>query len=107
MIVKVLLQNKDGEKFTMLFGNSYKTWQNQYCEYLRRYPDETPLQAWKSKAEWKGWGGLKWCLEENFQDELNREECQSNDPDNPNPRKYSDMKFFEFDVDDLPDKYKH
>ena len=107
MIVKILFKEADNTQWTMLFGNSYKTWQNQYCEYSRRYPNETPIKAWKSKSKWKGFGGLKWCLERDFQQELNREECQKDDPDNPNPRQYSEMKFYEFDVDDLPDKCKH
>ena len=107
MIVKILFENEKGEREAMLFGNSYKTWQNQYSEYARRFPTETAIQAWKSKSKWKGFGGLKWCLDENFQEELNREGCQIEDPDNPKPRQYSKMKFLEFYVRDLPDKYKH
>lgn len=87
----------------MLFGNSYKRWQEQYREYVslmtNKFGPVSPLRAWKSRAEWKGWGGLKWCSDSSFQEELNREGCQSGEPDNKNPRKYADMVFEEFTVD--------
>lgn len=93
-IVKVKFTG-ESENYTMLFGDSYKSWQEQYGEYCRLYPELEPVYAWKSISRWIGWAGLKWCSEENFQQNLNREKCQDGDPDNPNPRKYSEMKFFE------------
>lgn len=86
------------ENRTMLFGNSYKPWEMQLDEYLfllkRRGELEDFLEVSVSDSEWIGWGGLKWCPEENFQHQLNREGCQSDEPDNPNPRQYKDMVFY-------------
>lgn len=84
---------------TMMFGNSYKPWKIQFDEYVlqKKMAGET-LTLKKvdvSDAKWVWFGGLKWCPEENFQHQLNREGCQSNEPDNLNPRKYSEMKFYE------------
>lgn len=98
MIVKVLFIHKENQAETiMLFGNSYKKWETQFEEYLRIIRNELPnltiARVWKSNAKWIGWGGLKWCSEDIFQEELNREGCQDKDPDNPNPRKYADMEF--------------
>ena len=90
----------------MLFGDSYKRWQLQFEEYVRivkaRGFSIIPISAWKSKSEWIGWGGLKWCEESSFQEELNREGVQDGEPDNKNPRKYSDMKFVELSLSKLP-----
>lgn len=102
MIVKVLLKVK-GEHSIMLFGNSYKTWQEQFEEYYKRLQRLTDgnvevIKAWSSKADWKGWGGLKWCEETEFQEELNREGCQHGEPDNVSPRKYSEMVFTDFNI---------
>lgn len=83
----------------MLTGDSYKTWKDQYREMLGRPWAQNPTRFWKNtKDKWKGWGGLKWCEEGGFQEELNREGVQRDDPDNPNPRQYSDMiqNFVEF-----------
>lgn len=89
-------------KHTMLFGNSYEPWQMQVEEYMRRLAkfllNDPPVKVETSNSPWKSWGGLKWCCEENFQHELNREGCQVNEPDNPNPRKYADMTFSEVDT---------
>ena len=93
----------DGEPFTMLFGDSYKTHLRQIQEFFWRtqewinhkpHPKYKILDMDFCDDEWKSWGGLKWCLEENFQHELNREGCQSSDPDNPNPRQYAQMVFY-------------
>lgn len=106
MIVKVLFKIADQERI-MLFGNSYKTWREQYEEFFHRRHREfngqcEPLKVWKSPARWKEFGGLKWCEEKNFQHELNREDVQGSEPDNPNPRKYSDMIFTEMPLSELP-----
>ena len=81
----------------MLFGDSYKTWDEQFREYWRKFRKELhkPIRVDESKDKWKGWGGMKWCSTEHFQEELNREGCQDNEPDNPNPRQYKDMIFAE------------
>jgi hypothetical protein len=83
----------------MLCGNSYKTWDEQFKEfysYWRNISDNKPIKIEVSKAKWKSWGGLKWCSEECFQGELDREGCQTEgEPDNPNPRQYKDMIFTE------------
>ncbi len=93
MIIKVKFKQSDGGEYVMMFGDSYKRWQTQYEEFRRLYPKDEVIQRWISHSKWKGWGGLKWCSEENFQKELNREGCQDNEPDNPKPRQYSRMKF--------------
>ena len=89
----------------MLFGNSYKKWETQFEEYLRIIKSELPhltvARAWKSREKWIGWGGLKWCSEDLFQGELDREGCQSDEPDNPNPRQYKDMEFVNMPIYDL------
>ncbi|MFA4871337.1 MAG: hypothetical protein WC623_24270 [Pedobacter sp.] len=93
-IIRIEFQYPD-EKITMLFGNSYKNWDEQVKEYI--WDNRKTLTGVNfvtvSNNEWIGWGGLKWCSSENFQQELNREDCQDNEPDNPNPRRYSDMRF--------------
>lgn len=88
----VCIKFNDG--LTMMFGDSYKPWRVQFDEF-----------CWKNKSigeieqvtccsnKWIGWGGLKWCPEEDFQHQLNREGCQSQDNDNPNARQYKDMTF--------------
>lgn len=96
--IKVKLKDKkDNGIFYMLFGDSYKKWQEQFQEYMRYHKDDVePIAFYKSNSQWKGFGGLKWCSEESFQMQLNREDVQANEPDNPNPRKYSDFSFKEF-----------
>lgn len=91
MIVRITF-DKD---LTMMFGDSYKPWTMQFDEFSWTYKNE--LREIKSvevsSSKWVGWGGLKWCPEEDFQKQLNREGCQSGDPDNPKPRQYKDMSF--------------
>lgn len=96
--IKILYQKPDGSHQTMMFGDSYKGWEEQKEEFERykEYGQWIEVERWKSKSKWKGWGGLKWCREEDFQEELNREGCQMSDPDNPNPRKYSEFVFERF-----------
>lgn len=112
MIVRITITDQDGKDYKMLFGDSYKKWEQQYQEFLWRnirwYNANVIIECnifeakdiYKCDDEWKAWGGLKECREEFFQQQLNREGCQEKDPDNPNPRKYSDMVFmraYEFD----------
>ncbi|MEH7541798.1 spore protein H [Bacillus thuringiensis] len=86
------------EGHVMMFGNSYKPWEMQFDEYLwlLKRNDELPSveQVTVSDNEWVSWGGLKWCPEEMFQHQLNREGCQDSEPDNPNPRQYKEMTFY-------------
>lgn len=109
MIIRITFKEKVGlerGEFTMMFGDSYKKWQTQFCEFAFNYFKADPSRGWraedvipqlikaeKCKDKWIGWGGLKWCISDIFQKELNREGCQSGDPDNPNPRQYSQMVF--------------
>jgi hypothetical protein len=89
----------------MLFGDSYKKWQTQFSVFIRirKSYNENPqvLKVERSNSKWKGFGGLKWCSSESFQQELNREDVQQGEPDNPNARQYADMKFYEFDIDEF------
>jgi hypothetical protein len=92
MVVRIKLKSKD-EVFTMMFGNSYKNWEEQFREYSRAFKPLEIIRVETSSEKWIGWGGLKWCNEKEFQNELNREGCQDSDPDNPKPRIYDNMKF--------------
>ena len=113
MIIRVTFREKLEEikkgkpaVFTMMFGDSYKSWKSQFCEFSYRF--YTPrTEGWKkeyvngnilngaqSKSKWIGYGGLKWCLEEEFQKELNAEyEGQKKDIEWNGPRQYSKMVF--------------
>lgn len=110
MIIKVLFERTekivDAPKsypVVILFGDSYKTWKMQFEEFYRRHCDEyRPVKVWWSSSKWKAWGGLKWCNEASFQEELNREGVQSGEPNNPKPRQYSRMKFYEWPLSKLP-----
>lgn len=102
MIVKLILEDSDGDRITLMTGTSYKNYLDQIQDFFYRgqkwidslpHPEYKIIKIETSKSKWKAWGGLKWCLEENFQDQLNREGCQTGDPNNPNPRQYSKMKF--------------
>ena len=107
MIVRITLVGKNKKDFIMLFGDSYKTWQQQFKEYMWRnirwYDTDIIMQCnffdvkkvEYSDSQWKGWGGLKWCEDCDFQNELNREGVQQNEPDNPTPRQYDEMEFYE------------
>jgi hypothetical protein len=94
MIVKIKLKDETGNEFTMMFGDSYKKWYIQFQEYIINFKIYHCIDATVSQNKWIGWGGLKWCNELDFQEELNREGCQSSDPNNPNPRKYEKMCFY-------------
>ncbi|MDQ0255461.1 hypothetical protein J2S74_002843 [Evansella vedderi] len=93
MIVRITFSNN----LVMLFGNSYKTWEEQFKDYYLLFKDELPKPE-NVEVTWSKWisfGGLKWCSHENFQSQLNREGVQGDEPDNPNPRSYAEMNFFE------------
>lgn len=105
MIVKIKLLTKDLKTETWMFGNSYKHWFMQFQEFIwmfvkwwdtkeiMRCDYIKVLDVEYSQSDWIGWGGLKWCKEEVFQDNLNREGCQENDSDNLHPRLYVNMRF--------------
>lgn len=84
--------------WTMLFGNSYKPWDMQLEEYLLFESVRHRCSGWEEievcHSPWISFGGLKWCAEENFQKQLNREGCQADEPDNANPRQYKEMRFY-------------
>lgn len=97
--IRIRFHKVDRERFTMLFGDSYKPWKEQYKEYLRLNRDKVmPILAEKSNSQWIGWGGLKWCEEKDFQHLLNREDRQDDDTDNPLPRKYANFIFKEIQL---------
>ena len=91
MIVKI----KINEDLTMMFGDSYKPWHMQFEEWLWLHKDKEiePVNIETTAEKWIGWGGLKWCPESKIQEQFNREGCQENEPDNPNPRQYAHMRF--------------
>ena len=107
MIVRITFLDGDKKPLTMLFGNSYKRWEEQVQDYLRlkiQWWDVTKCtkrelfgitKVETCRDEWIAWGGLKWCAHEDFQHLLDREGCQSGEADNPMPRKYSNMVFGE------------
>ncbi len=62
MIVKI----KFNDDLVMLFGDSYKTWQEQLTEYIDLYKLDNIIDVWHSDKKWISMGGLKWCSEEDF-----------------------------------------
>lgn len=95
MIVRIKMATNNTGDITMLFGDSYKGWDEQFEEYIHKFSGTTTavLGIEESSEDWVAWGGLKWCEEDAAQNLLNREGCQAGDPDNPNPRIYADFKF--------------
>jgi hypothetical protein len=107
MIVKITFLNTKFEEETMLFGNSYKAWYDQVQEYLymqikwesfaenivRQISLINVVRVETSPSAWLSWGGLKWCTESEFQNQLNREGKQTDEPDCTKPRLYAQMKF--------------
>lgn len=91
MIIKITFE--DG--LVMMFGNGYNKWEWQVEEYMIITADflSNPIKIETSRSKWISWGGLKWCPEDNFQQQLNREGCQNYDLDNPKPRLYKSMTF--------------
>lgn len=67
MIIKI----KFFDNRVMLFGTSYKGWDQQLFEYLclcqkNRWDCNGYRSAKQSRQKWIGFGGLKWCSEEEF-----------------------------------------
>ncbi len=85
MIVKIIFEGLEGDRWAMLFGNSYKDWKTQFEEYLwdqiRWWDSKIILKCniykitaiLSSKDKWIQSGGLKWCNETEAQSELNKE----------------------------------
>ncbi|MFA4871279.1 MAG: hypothetical protein WC623_23975 [Pedobacter sp.] len=104
MIVRITFLDEQKQPYVMLFGDSYKTWDDQCQEYFYdkiKWYDKTTLTKRElfgiqkvevSRSKWV-MAGLKCCGEETFQEELNREWCQDNEPDNLKPRQYAKMNF--------------
>lgn len=70
MIIRVELMAENGNIHCMMFGNSYKKWDQQLYEYLCsqnrkgiRLSKYGRLE--QSRAMWVG-GGLKWCSCDSF-----------------------------------------
>lgn len=98
------------ETDVILTGTSYKDWTQQAVEYIYlnygskdmgwrfRDIDDLDIEVKKSNGRWIGWGGLKWCDEASFQEQLNREGVQQSEPDNPKPRQYVNFVFDDYPV---------
>lgn len=100
MIIKIQFSGEK-EEHTMLFGDSYKPWQRQYEEYMRLNADDfVPVKAWSCPDKWVSYGGLKWCLESEFQDELDLESADKSAEFKL--RWYRDMKFTPLALSKLP-----
>jgi len=56
----------------MMFGNSYRKWWDQLEEYCRCQSLGRPVIE-VSNEPWIGFGGLKWCPWEDFQEQLDKE----------------------------------
>ena len=56
----------------MMFGNSYKRWENQLREFCNLHKMPQP-EVVKCKAKWVGYGGLKWCTSGHFPEVLREE----------------------------------
>lgn len=93
MIVKIKFKTEDDKEYTMMFGDSYKKWYVQFEEYVKLHKAYNCIDVSVSKSKWIGWGGLKWCNENEFQYELNREGRQEYETDNHKSRKYLQMSF--------------
>ena len=104
MTVRVTIKENDGSHRVVMFGDSYKKWTTQFEEWIWNQFSNNVESAWKfcdsdvqgrvvdaaiSKSAWISHGGLKWCNENIFQDELNREGASLSIP----PRQYKDFKF--------------
>jgi len=62
MIIKI----KFNRNRIILFGDSYKPWQEQLKEYCNLFKVFTYEEAWVSNQSWIKIGGLKWCCLEDF-----------------------------------------
>lgn len=107
MIVRVTFENLERQELKYLFGNGYKPWRRQYEEFVNAYitwwDSKTImtcellniLQVETSPSKWIESGGLKWCNDENAQDELNEELiiAQNQGERRKTARKYNQIRF--------------
>ena len=63
----------EGERWNMLFGDSYKSWLQQFIEYAQTYRSDKIADIKTSDDDWISFGGLKWCSYDKFQIELDKE----------------------------------
>ena len=69
MTVKVAFHD-----FEMLFGNSYRDWDDQLLEFCcMSHPVRVPLKISGSAFRWVSYGGLTWCYPDKFQEQLDIE----------------------------------
>lgn len=75
MIVRLhlLMPEHQWKAHVMLFGNSYKTWQQQFREYLLTKRVDGVEMAAYSPFRWIEVGGLKWCNVIEWHEELEKE----------------------------------
>jgi len=73
MTVKIKLKQPDNQTTTMLFGDSYKSWFQQFAEFVRANKPIEVLEAHISSEPWISYGGLKWCEKSDFEYELMEE----------------------------------
>jgi len=56
----------------MLFGNSYRDWDDQLNEYCSTF-NHVPVRIVSSHSPWVSFGGLKWCEPSQLQQQLDDE----------------------------------
>jgi len=107
MIVRVTFEDLERKELKYLFGNGYKSWRRQYEEFVNAYITWwntktimtcelfNILQVETSSSKWIESGGLKWCSDENAQDELNEELIisQNQGEKRKTARKYNQIRF--------------
>jgi hypothetical protein len=122
MITKIKFKDLFGKEWSMLFGNSYKDWKDQFEEYvfnLNHWWDSKQMtkcgifrivEVESCRDKWFQSGGLKWCSDENAQEQLNIEAELLR---LANPRKYQNLKFeqdtvkFNFCQKRLDERFRH
>jgi len=67
----VIVKIKFFDNRVMVFGTSYKSWEQQVYEYLclcknRGWDCDGYRSVEQSRQKWIGMGGLKWCSKEEF-----------------------------------------
>jgi len=72
LTAKVEFRKQDGEVLKMLFGNSYRKWDDQ-CDEFKRAHNLSVIGVETSDQPWISYGGLKWCHPTALQKELDRE----------------------------------
>lgn len=122
MIVKIKFEDLSGKTWSMLFGNSYKDWKDQFEEYLfdlNYWWDSKQMMRCgvynirtveSCKDKWIQSGGLKWCLDTNAGKQL---KIEAELLKLKKPRKFEDFKFeiddkkFNFCIKRLDERMRH